>query len=108
MGVDIVLKENIPMHMKKYGYELIGQNSPIKISDAEKQEKLETLLKNIPANLSPATTMTVGESFSQLLVYTRWAAEVKKLCPECINQEIFNKEYERALSEVRAIKANKK
>jgi len=96
------------MHMKRYGYELIGQNSPIKITDAEKQERLEHLLKNIPANLTPPATMTVGESFSQLLVYTRWASEVEELCPECINTDIFNKEYERALAEVRAIKENKK
>ncbi|VXC90686.1 conserved hypothetical protein [Pseudomonas sp. 8Z] len=101
MGVQIVLEKDSPMHMRKFGYQLIQENSPIKIPDAEKQERLESLLKNIPANFDSAEGMTFGESFARLVVYTRWAAEVRNLCETCISKERFEKDYKNTLLEIR-------
>jgi len=103
MGVDIVLQEKSPMYMRKYAHKLIEANSPIKIPESEKQEKLEKLLKNIPVNLRHIETLTNKELLAEHLVLIRWSVQVRSLCPECVNKDIFQKDYEEALAEINAL-----
>ncbi|MCW3150616.1 hypothetical protein N8H22_18570 [Stutzerimonas stutzeri] len=103
IGVQIVMEKDSPTYMRKFGYQLIQENSPIKIPDAEKEEMLDKLLRSIPANFDSAEGMTFGESFARLIVYTRWAAEVRSLCEACISKERFENDYTDTLLEIRKV-----
>lgn len=101
LGVDIVMKKDSPMFMRKYGYALINDNSPVNLSEPARQERLESLMKNIPVDLDPVDHMTMDEAAARLIVLTKWAAEVRAVCDGCVNKKLFQKQYESVLLKIR-------
>ena len=92
IGIDILLRENAPETVKALGKTMLEQNSPVRLSEAEKEGRLQHLIKNIPFEKMQKGA-TWGDLFAHYGVIGKWAVEVSSVCPECINKELFDKQF---------------
>ncbi len=90
LGVDILLRENAPEPVRALGRMMIEQNSPVRLSGAEKEAKLHELMKNIPFSQDLEKETTWGDIAARYGVMTEWVTKVSEVCPECINKSQFN------------------
>jgi len=89
IGLDLMLNSEAPESIRKFGQELLNQNSPLKLSPSEKEDKLSQLLKNVPKPVLPESTLTNGDLFAGFIALASWVKEVEALCESCVNEKVF-------------------
>ena len=93
IGVDILLQKNSPEHIKNLGNFLIEKNSPISLGEAEKNANLKKLTHNIPYKSLFEGTPSYGDFIVGYTILASWAKKVSFVCPDCINQSEFDREF---------------
>lgn len=94
IGLDILLQKDAPIQLRNFAQQLLNDNSPVKLSESEKNEKLEFMLHNIPAGLPEGGIRTNGDLAALAALYVKWASEVRKLCPECVSEQYLREQFE--------------
>jgi hypothetical protein len=102
LGLDIMLQKDAPFYLRRFGQELLNQNSPVELPESEREEKLEELLRNIPSAVF-GETITAGDLTAAVMAFSMWTSEVRALCEECINEGEFKKNYAAAKKEILSI-----
>jgi len=106
MGLDILRQQDAPKYIQAYAQQLLKENSPIKLSKSERDEKLDFLLNHIPivpAKVEGEEIKTWGDLSALAMMYVKWSRDVQDLCPECVSEEVFKERYKESKREFRSL-----
>jgi len=100
IGTDILLNQNAPMHLQKYAKNLLIENSPVELPDADRLKRINELFKSIPITPQLDRSTTIGQGAARLIIITNWANKVHALCPDCLNFSEAEQEYKNLLLKI--------
>jgi len=99
IAAEILAKKEAPLYLKDYVIERMNEHSSVKIDNST--ENINELLKNIPARVEYSENTTYGDITIELIVLKDWVSKIQAKCPECINKELFESEYQKVRQELK-------